>query len=638
MFRGCRAAWTALLLLALLFPGAVFAGGPATAPEYRPFERGDVTGDGVYALDDALELLAYLFQGGAEPGCLDACDLNDDEDLTLVDPLQLLDFMFTGGAPPPAPFGDCGPDPTLNVALTCTEYEHCGDLTDVDQAAHVMRRTGFGPTPDGIANIMNIGATAYIDQQLDHESIDESGNTILNQLLGGLSPSSDIVDLIWLQVIRQQHSERQLHEAMTEFWENHFTTDLAKVLNLIQMINVMGVPVFPGDLAVQEAVLWEYQENEKLRDGALGSFFDLLEASATGKPMLVYLDGIYNIVGNPNENYGRELFELHTMGVDNGYLQEDIEEVSRCFTGWTICKTPVAEEDDPHGTCLPFDSDMGVWTFHFHPPFHDYAPKILFPGTSYQLVIPTRPPGSTEGILDGYEVLAHLATLPQTAEFVSTKLVRRFVDDEAPPALVAECVTTWLATDGDIKDVVATILHSDEFLDAQHRWNKVMTPIEFLAAQPRVVGAPTSGLPIIFGVDPNPYTGLVGLNYIPFLFETPDGRSEFGFDWMASTHLLNRILYSTLLAESTIDPEFNPIAIMNANGVTPGEVEEIVDFWLFRIYQNHYTLAERDLAIQFLSTGTSGNPFPLNPGSPQYESRIRDAIGYILAAPQGQKQ
>ena len=326
-------------------------------PQYRPFERGDVDADGANTLADAITLLAYLFTpGAATPTCLDAADVNDDDSHDLIDPVVLLAYLFTQGAPPAEPFGSCGADPTLSVAITCDSYPPCDGVPDIDQAAHVMRRAGYGPTPQGIELILAVGVDAYLDQQLDHESIDESGNVILNDLLGLLSPDSEIVDLIWLQIVRGLYSERQLHEALVEFWENHLTTDLRKILDLVQSIpDSNGEPLYTNEEALAQTVLWEFQEHSDYRDNALGQFIDLLTASATGKPMLVYLDGIYNIVGAPNENYSRELLELHTMGVDNGYTQIDIEQVARCFTGWTICKTDPSEEDDPHGTCLPFE-------------------------------------------------------------------------------------------------------------------------------------------------------------------------------------------------------------------------------------------------------------------------------------------
>ena len=163
-----------------------------------------------------------------------------------------------------------------------------------------------------------------------------------------------------------------------------------------------------------------------------------------------------------------------------------------------------------------------------------------------------------------------------------------------------------------------------------------MTPIEFLISTTRSSGALTTGLPLIFGVG-NPATGLIGLDYIPFLYETPEGRSEFGFDWMGSTNLLNRMLLGVNLAQSMGDPLFDPVQVMVDEGVSLINVEAIADFWLQRAYQNFYTLEARDLVIQYLSTDVNGNPSPLIMG-PNYEPRIRSVIGYILTAPQAQKQ
>ncbi|MFQ5654514.1 MAG: DUF1800 family protein [Planctomycetota bacterium] len=625
------------LLAGALLDG-VAAQGPGPYPGHRPFRRGDANVDGGVNLGDAIAILASLFVPGvgAIP-CRDAGDVNDDERLDVADPVTLLAYLFASGPNLPEPFMECGHDPTVSIALECEAYPPCDAITDADLAAHLMRRLGYGPTPDGLAFIEAVGAEVYIEQQLFPELIDEGDNFLLNTFLAGLEPQSDLLSLVMVQVVRALYSERQLQEALTDFWENHFNTYLPAVQNLLRVIQVGGVPIYTPEEALAEAVRWEWEENQTLRGGALGGFGDLLAASATGRTMLIYLDGIFNTLDAPNENYARELLELHTMGVDNGYTQVDVEQVARCFTGWTICKVAPGNEGDPFAPCLPFNDPNAVWAFHFFPPNHDYGPKTIFEGTSYQLDIPPRPAGSPDGILDGFQVLDHLVMLPQTAEFVSTKLIRKLVADEPPPELVAQCLVTWLNSGGNLREVVSTILFSEEFLLQTHRWGKVETPFEYLVSCLRSVGMISSGFPVIAGLLA-PTNGLVGLNHIPFFFPTPDGQPESGFDWMGSSTLLQRINFAVLAPAVNDDPLFDPLGMMEEAGVPFGDVEAVAEFWLQTTYQHSHTMAERALVIDYLSRNDEGIPAPLDPAAPDYEARIRALVGYILSAPQAQKQ
>ncbi|MCA8959691.1 MAG: DUF1800 family protein [Planctomycetes bacterium] len=624
---------TAWLTLALA--GVVSA--QSTVPLHQHFVRGDANVDAAVDIGDGIAILDHLFGGVGALACDDAADTNDDEAVDIADVIFLLSHLFSGGVPIPAP-QTCGPDPTATPALSCESYAPCAGDTDIDLAAHLMRRMGFGPTPAGLVHVLTIGALDYIDEQLNPELIDETGNTLLNDNLSGLQSDSVTGDLVREQVVRGLYSERQLQEALVDFWENHFNTQFATSFQFLRNVRVAGVDVYTPAEARAIGTGWEHEENQAFRDNALGTFHDLLLASATSKAMIIYLDSFTNRVGQPNENYARELLELHTMGVDNGYTQSDIEELARCFTGWTVCKVDPADVGDPAAGCLANDDPLGEWSFKFRPAFHDYDEKVIFAGQPHELVIPARPVGSPTGVLDGFEVIEHLSGLSFTAEHVSRKLIQRLLDDEPPTDLVADCIGTWLTTDGDIRSVVATILYSDHFLGGQYRWTKVYTPFEYVIARARGAGVVTNGLPLVNGIAGNTQAGLRGLNYVPFTFETPDGRSEYGFDWMGSTDLLNRVLFSTLLAEGGPNLAFDPVAIMTTAGVPLNDAAAIVDFWMARTFQNNYTVAERAVAIDFLSTDLDGLPLPLVPSDANYGDRIRATVGLILAAPQSQMQ
>jgi uncharacterized protein (DUF1800 family) len=223
-------------------------------------------------------------------------------------------------------------------------------------------------------------------------------------------------------------------------------------------------------------------EREVIRPNVLGKFRDLLGASAHSPAMLIYLDNAQsqaprpvnprlarmqgNLPGTPgqqtrggiNENYAREIMELHTLGVDGGYTQKDVQEVARCFTGWSV--------------------NRQTGTFQFNRRGHDDGEKTVLGQTI--------PAGGGRG--DGERVLDILAAHPATARFLSRKLCQRFVSDEPPAALVARCVQTWQKTDGDLRAVVRTIVTSPEFFSRAAYRQKIKSPFEFAVSSVRALG------------------------------------------------------------------------------------------------------------------------------------------------------
>src|SRR5580704_9699374 len=248
-------------------------------------------------------------------------------------------------------------------------------------------------------------------------------------------------------------SNRQLQEQLVDFWYNHFNVFLDKGNDRFM------VPSY---------------EREAIRPHVLGHFRDLLEATATAPAMLFYLDNWQSVAPDMarrgtggkqtrglNENYGRELLELHTLGVDGGYTQKDVTEVARCFTGWTI-KNP-----------------QGGSTFTYNDRVHDKGEKIVLGVTI--------PAGG--GKDDGEKVLDILAKHPNTAHFISKKLAQHFVADEPPPALIDRMAKTFLDTDGDIRAIMNTMLTSKEFFSPGAYQAKVKTPFEMIVSSIRATGA-----------------------------------------------------------------------------------------------------------------------------------------------------
>ena len=363
------------------------------------------------------------------------------------------------------------PAPTAFPLIGTTQAE-------LDEAHHILNRLSFGPSPESINEILAQGVGPWISQQLDPGSIDDSElDAFLSS--GQFKPRHYDGDLRAQLLVRMTRSERQLLEVMTQFWENHFNTQIDKV---------------------DETAL-EYEENNRFRGLAFGSFGDLLRASALHWPMTVYLDSSSNIVGAQNENYAREILELHTHGVNNGYSQQDIVEAARCFTGWTV-------RDGK---------------FYFDPGRHDYGEKTLL-----GITIP-----AGGGFSDGMRLIDHIVARPQTADFISWKLCQVFIDDDPPADVVNAASATFQATNGDIEQTLTVILNHARFrTDLAYRNNKVKTPLEFATSMIRMV----EGEPIPFAMD----TFLQEMGMTLFNYPEPTGFAEEGVSWIDTNSMLVR--------------------------------------------------------------------------------------------------
>jgi uncharacterized protein (DUF1800 family) len=260
------------------------------------------------------------------------------------------------------------------------------------------------------------------------------------------------------KVVRAVTSERQLEELMVDFWFNHFNVFANK-----------------GDVRWYVAAY----EREAIRPYAMGKFPDLVRATARHPAMLFYLDNWlsarpdFRVPAGPNrgrqaglnENYARELMELHTVGVDGGYTQKDVTEVARAFTGWTI------------------DRPQTNGHFIFRPAMHDTGEKVVLGQR-----IPAGGGREDGGREDGERVIEILTRSPATARFIATKLVRRFVSDTPPPALVTRVAGSYTSTGGDVPSMLRTIFESPEFLSEDAYRAKIKKPFEFVASAVRALG------------------------------------------------------------------------------------------------------------------------------------------------------
>jgi len=329
-----------------------------------------------------------------------------------------------------------------------------------------------------------------------------------------------IGELQQAKLLRAVYSERQLQEVMTDFWFNHFNIYLNK--------------------DADQYLVTSY-EREVIRPHALGKFKDLLVATAQNPAMLFYLDNwlsmgpksaaavaanlAANLAANKgkpaqaaglNENYGRELMELHTLSVSGGYTQHDVTEVARVLTGWTI---------------QPLEQGAA---FQFDPKKHEPGDKVVLGQT-----IPEN------GVNEGMQVLDILAHHPNTAKFIAKKLAVRFVADDPPPALVDRMAQKFLATDGDIREVLRTLFKSPEFWSAKAYRAKVKTPFEFVVSSLRATGTDLNNA--------GPVVGILNKMGMPlYQMVPPTGYSMTASTWMNSEALLDRVNYALTLSDGKV--------------------------------------------------------------------------------------
>ena len=455
------------------------------------------------------------------------------------------------------------------------------ELLPDEQIQQVLNRLAFGARPGDVEKVRAIGVDRWIAQQLTPDRIDDA---LANQLIGHYETlnanTADLVetfrqvqearrreqmqlradgdtsaskrdarreamandpqlrdvarraqkivgDVQSAKLARAVVSERQLNEVVVDFWENHFS-------------------VFAGK--GQTRLFLASYDRDVIRPNALGKFRDLLGAVAKSPAMLFFLDnwqsaadslhptlsaarqprrGVFGAMPRRlppaqqrrarglNENYARELMELHTLGVDGGYSQKDVIEVARALTGWTM--NPRTGE------------------FVFRPEVHDAGSKIVLGHTL----------AAGHGVEDGEAVLDIVARHPSTARFITTKLVRHFVSDSAPPALVSRCAGVFSKTDGDIRETLRCIVTSPEFFSRPAYRAKVKTPFEVVASALRAMNA---------SPDTTARTAqlVARLGQPIFGRQTPDGWPDRADAWMNTGAILNRINFGLAVAAGRV--------------------------------------------------------------------------------------
>ncbi|GGP21028.1 DUF1800 domain-containing protein [Silvimonas iriomotensis] len=433
------------------------------------------------------------------------------------------------------------------------------------QALYVLNRVAYGPAPGDVARVMASGVDRYIDDQLHPERTPLPA--ALQQQLAGLQTTRLSQDALIRQfrqaaqaakkdpdtgkqdrqdlyrqiteeagqarLLQAVNSPNQLQEALVEFWFNHFN-------------------VFQGK-GLDRALMASY-EREAIRPFVLGRFRDLLGATAHHPAMLFYLDNWLSVApgyqpprrgagagqqakaSGLNENYARELMELHTLGVDGGYTQTDVTELARMLTGWTI--NPRQGSDDS--------------AFYFDLRRHDTGTKQWL-GHAV----------SNQGQREGEMALDELARAPATAHHISAQLAQYFVADNPPPALVERMAQTFTRTDGDLREVMRTLLTSPEFLSGSNAGTRFKTPYRYVISSLRASAVPLT--------NPRPVLRTLAQMGMPLYgWQTPDGYKVTDAAWLNQDALAKRATFATALASGKLPLAKAPDDMDDASAVAQG--------------------------------------------------------------------
>ena len=400
------------------------------------------------------------------------------------------------------------------------------------QIEHLLRRAGFGARPDELATYSALSISDAIDRLVFYERIADTVDANIGKsgyvgttTRGVFSPASNITDSRQRWLFRMVHSDRPLQEKMTLFWHNHFATGYSKVagaLGATEGARYMAAKSSEDPVRVRGQI-------EMLRENALGNFREILVNIAKDAAMLVWLDGRTNTRAKPQENFGREIMELFTIGVGN-YTEEDVYAAARVFTGWNLPRQGSATDGSQHYefTYVAQQHDTAAKTFSF--PIYGNGGRT----------IPAR--SATEGMQDGLDFIDALAAHPNTGRYLAKKLFKFFVSEFREPdsAFVERINAVYQQSRYDMRSVVREVFLSPQFWDEASYFARYSWPVEFVVRALKDVGW------VGFSVD----TAIAPLgNMGQVLYEPPDVSGwDAGTTWFATGAMLARMNFASTLA------------------------------------------------------------------------------------------
>ena len=475
-----------------------------------------------------------------------------------------------------------------------------------DEGAHLLRRAGFGGTPAEIDSLTALGREGAVDFLINYGQID---NKSMEDLLAASFDFSDVTnnqkfnngEIRRWWFTRMVATKRQFEEKMTLFWHNHFATSSSKVQDI-----------------------YMYIQNLKLRQFGLDKFDNLLLQVAQDPAMLVWLDGITNVLGAANENFGRELQELFTMEMTDfvtgeaNYTENDVKQIARAFTGWTFQRS---------------QSSQYGYTFLVRANQHDNGSKTIYSGTPYQ----------TSGNLGGEDVITVIANRPATARYLTYKLLNFFVypvtNSSADKATVDAFSRVYLNNNHSIKELVRAILTSDEFFSDRARFALIKQPAELVVGALRMLGG-TYNPGSTVGATPRTSNTLANSsrNMGQDLFGPPDVSGwDFNLNWINTASMLERFNFSNgfLTNRNTTNPGIF-VTTDHLRTYTKGNPKKTVKAFFSVLGPLPVGKSGRIDLQNYLTTGDNGQPIEYATDDAYIDKKIRGLVHQIMCLPEFQ--
>jgi len=537
-------------------------------------------------------------------------------------------------AAPPAAEASTETTPSMHPRPEPVVRAEASPLAPPSLAVAVLTRAGFGPAPGDVAAFNALGTTdaqrlqVWVDQQLNPGLINDAacdariaagGFTTLGKSLTELwtqhysnNPPFDVRMRPFREVQRVAftkavYSKRQLFEVLADYWHNHFN---------MNGDDPIGAPLF---------VHWD---RDVIRANMLGNFRTMIEAVAKSTPMLYYLDNYTNAVSGPNENWARELFELHTLGAENylgviqqddvptdpegrpiGYVDADVFEATRCFTGWSAAN---GQSGAPN---------TGV--FLYRPSWHDRFQKH---------VLKALMPADQPDMVDGRTVLDLLANHPGTARYVARRLCKRLIGDVPSQATVDAAAAVFFAqraAPDQLSQVVRSILLSDEF---RTTWGaKAKRPFEVAASAMRAAGA---NFPFIMGnADTDSFLSLFNTaGQQLYGRRSPDGYPDTQAAWSVPNPRVGGWRFTAWLMNAHTSTNAYYLDVVNQTPANLRTSNQLADFWIDRILNRPLSAADRTSVVDFMAQGL--DPNLVLPWNASVQNRVRALVGLLFWSPE----